>query len=50
MTATRTRSRGGTNKDVARALGISARTADYRWAYARAWLGRELATKNSKLG
>jgi RNA polymerase sigma factor (sigma-70 family) len=30
------------NKQAAEALGISARTAAYHWAYARAWLRAEL--------
>jgi RNA polymerase sigma factor (TIGR02999 family) len=29
---------GLTNKEAAEALGISPRTADFRWAFARAWL------------
>src|SRR5262245_43232 len=33
---------GLTNKQAAEALGISARTADFRWAYARAWLFEKL--------
>lgn len=28
--------------DTARALGVSERTVNYRWAYGRAWLAREL--------
>ena len=33
---------GMTLKEAARALGVSTRTADRSWAYARAWLSREL--------
>ena len=33
---------GLTNKQAAEALGIAPRTADLRWAYARAWLLTEL--------
>jgi RNA polymerase sigma factor (TIGR02999 family) len=33
---------GLTNKQAAEALGIAPRTADLRWAYARAWLLAEL--------
>jgi len=33
---------GLTNKQAAAALGIAPRTADLRWAYARAWLLTEL--------
>jgi RNA polymerase sigma factor (TIGR02999 family) len=33
---------GLTNKEAAQALGIAPRTADKRWAYARAWLMAEL--------
>jgi RNA polymerase sigma factor (TIGR02999 family) len=35
---------GLTNKQAAQALGISPRTADLRWAYARAWLLSELGS------
>ncbi len=35
-----------TNAQVAEALGVSARTADRLWAYAKAWLLRELSTEN----
>ena len=35
---------GMTIDDVAQQLGISPRTTKRSWAYARAWLGRELAT------
>ena len=34
---------GMTVEEVAEHLGISPRTAKRSWAYARAWLGRELA-------
>jgi DNA-directed RNA polymerase specialized sigma24 family protein len=41
----------GMTVDEAAALqGISTRTAKRNWAYARAWLGRELATKASQPG
>jgi RNA polymerase sigma factor (TIGR02999 family) len=41
----------GMTVDEAAALqGISTRTAKRNWAYARAWLGRELATKASPPG
>jgi RNA polymerase sigma factor (TIGR02999 family) len=33
---------GMTLEEAARALGVSTRTADRAWAYARAWLNREL--------
>ena len=33
---------GMTIEEAARALGVSTRTADRSWAYARAWLSREL--------
>jgi len=33
---------GLTNAEAATALGISARTADRRWSYARAWLHQEI--------
>jgi RNA polymerase sigma factor (TIGR02999 family) len=36
---------GMTIGEVARHLGISPRTAKRSWAYARAWLGRELADR-----
>ena len=35
---------GLTNREAAEALGISVTTADRYWAYARAWLQREMAT------
>jgi RNA polymerase sigma factor (TIGR02999 family) len=35
---------GLTNKQAAEALGIAPRTADQRWAYARAWLMAELGS------
>jgi RNA polymerase sigma factor (TIGR02999 family) len=37
---------GMTIDEVAEVLGISARTVKRNWAYARAWLGRELAAYN----
>ncbi len=37
---------GMTVEEVAEHLGISPRTAKRSWAYARAWLGRELATNH----
>ena len=42
---------GLTGDEAARALGISARTADRYWAYARAWLRREMdgAGPNEKI-
>ena len=33
---------GLTMTDVAKVFGVSSRTADRRWAYARAWLHREI--------
>jgi DNA-directed RNA polymerase specialized sigma24 family protein len=33
---------GLTVKQAAEILGVSARKADFLWAYARAWLRREL--------
>jgi FixJ family two-component response regulator len=33
---------GLTNRQAAEALGIAPRTADFHWAYARAWLLAEL--------
>jgi RNA polymerase sigma factor (sigma-70 family) len=33
---------GLTTSQIAQLLGISTRTADRRWAYARAWLHQEL--------
>jgi hypothetical protein len=33
---------GMTIEESAQALGVSTRTADHSWAYARAWLSREL--------
>jgi RNA polymerase sigma factor (TIGR02999 family) len=35
---------GLTNQEAAQALGIAPRTADFRWAYARAWLLAELGS------
>jgi DNA-directed RNA polymerase specialized sigma24 family protein len=34
---------GLTNDEAAELLGISSRKADFVWAYARAWLRREIA-------
>ena len=41
---------GLTNEQAAKALGISATTADRYWAYARAWLHQEITggNKNSR--
>jgi RNA polymerase sigma factor (TIGR02999 family) len=36
---------GLTNKQAAQALGIAPRTADFHWAYARAWLLDELGAR-----
>jgi RNA polymerase sigma factor (TIGR02999 family) len=36
---------GLTNADAAQALGLAERTANRLWAYARAWLYREMADK-----
>jgi RNA polymerase sigma factor (TIGR02999 family) len=36
--------------EAARALGISPRTADRLWAFARAWLHRELAATEGESG
>lgn len=41
---------GMTVEEAAALQGISTRTAKRNWAYARAWLGRELATKDSLPG
>jgi RNA polymerase sigma factor (TIGR02999 family) len=30
--------------ETARSIGVSARTVDNRWAYARAWMAREMST------
>jgi DNA-directed RNA polymerase specialized sigma24 family protein len=35
---------GMTVEETAAAMGISPRTAKRNWAYARAWLGRELGS------
>jgi RNA polymerase sigma factor (TIGR02999 family) len=37
---------GMTNQEAAECLGISSRTADNYWAYAKAWLLREIETDN----
>ena len=37
-------------EEAAAAQGVSPRTAKRNWAYARAWLGRELATNDSRQG
>jgi RNA polymerase sigma factor (TIGR02999 family) len=37
---------GLTHEEAAQALGISLSTADRRWAYARAWLYRQMASAN----
>lgn len=39
---------GLTNREAATALGISTTTADRYWAYARAWLQREMANQPPK--
>jgi RNA polymerase sigma factor (TIGR02999 family) len=36
---------GLTNKQAAQALGIAPRTADFHWAYARAWLLDEIGAR-----
>ena len=41
---------GMTVEEAAALLGVSSRTAKRNWAYARAWLGRELAVKASPQG
>jgi RNA polymerase sigma factor (TIGR02999 family) len=41
---------GMTVEEAARHLGISSRTAKRSWAYARAWLGRELASDDGGVG
>jgi len=41
---------GMTVEEGAALLGVSSRTAKRNWAYARAWLGRELAAKTSQQG
>ena len=38
---------GMTVEESAAVQGVSSRTAKRNWAYARAWLGRELAVKAS---
>ena len=39
---------GLTGEDAAKILGISARTADRYWVYARAWLRREMERRESR--
>jgi RNA polymerase sigma factor (TIGR02999 family) len=41
---------GMTVEEAAALQGVSSRTAKRNWAYARAWLGRELASKESHRG
>ena len=41
---------GMTVEEAAALQGVSSRTAKRNWAYARAWLGRELAAKASQPG
>ena len=41
---------GMTVEEVAALQGVSSRTAKRNWAYARAWLGRELAANSSRQG
>jgi RNA polymerase sigma factor (TIGR02999 family) len=41
---------GMTVEEAAAVQGVSSRTAKRNWAYARAWLGRELAAKASHQG
>lgn len=41
---------GMTNQEAADVLGISSTTADRYWAYARAWLQREMAPESSDQG
>jgi len=41
---------GMTVEEAAALQGVSSRTAKRNWAYARAWLGRELAAKASHQG
>lgn len=38
---------GMTIEEAAEALGVSPRTAKYRWTYARAWLYREIAKQRA---
>jgi RNA polymerase sigma factor (TIGR02999 family) len=40
---------GLTHQEAAQALGISASTADRDWAYARAWLYREIASPQASI-
>lgn len=39
---------GMSTEEAAALLGVSVRTAKRNWAYARAWLGRELAANDSR--
>jgi RNA polymerase sigma factor (TIGR02999 family) len=39
---------GMTIDEVGEVLGVSARTVKRNWAYARAWLGRELASYDQR--
>jgi RNA polymerase sigma factor (TIGR02999 family) len=39
---------GLTHEDAAQAMGISTTTADRYWAYARAWLYRQMASEESR--
>jgi RNA polymerase sigma factor (sigma-70 family) len=39
---------GLTHGEAAQALGISVSTADRQWAYARAWLYRQMASANGQ--
>jgi RNA polymerase sigma factor (sigma-70 family) len=41
---------GMTNQEAAGVMGISSTTADRHWAYARAWLQREIASGSSEQG
>jgi RNA polymerase sigma factor (TIGR02999 family) len=41
---------GMTNPEAAQVLGISPRTADRLWAFARAWLHRELVSAGLEIG
>ncbi len=41
---------GMTNQEAAAVLGISTTTADRHWAYARAWIQREMAAEDTETG
>ncbi len=41
---------GMTNQEAAAVLGISTTTADRHWAYARAWIQREMASEDTDAG